>query len=65
MGDDERGNMSDDAAKAVIQESPLLRSVLSEMLYLDALKSGQVSPVSAAIRVRQIRNARMLPADGE
>jgi hypothetical protein len=64
MVDDNGDKIQDDAAKAVIQESPLLRSVLNEMLYLDALKSGQVSPVSAAIRVRQIRNARMLPADG-
>ncbi len=56
---------SDGADVSIILENPYLRSVLDELFYLDAWKAGRISPISAAVRIRQIRNAKLVPAEGE
>jgi hypothetical protein len=46
---------------SMILTNPYLRAVLDELHYHDAWQSGRVSPISAAVRIRQIRNAKLVP----
>jgi len=55
----------DRADASLILENPYLRAVLDELFYLDAWQAGQVSPISAAVRIRQIRNAKLVAGEGK
>lgn len=61
MSADKPGSGGDVNDLSIILDNPYLRAVLDELRYVDAWKSGQVSPISAAVRVRQIRNAHLVP----
>jgi len=61
MTADKPGKNPEKADVSIILENPYLRSVVDELLFLDEWNAGRVSPVSAALRVRQIRNAKLVP----